>query len=77
LRSPASTIKPLLDYGIAIYQVLIGSDRILSDYPTNFSSGQPIIYGSGRGPGMMNLQTDIDRTVNIPAFWTYKMRRNA
>lgn len=77
LRSPASTIKPLLAYGIAIDQGLIGSASILSDYPTNFSSGQPIMYGTSRGSGMMNLQTAIDRSVNIPAFWTYKMMQNA
>lgn len=77
LRSPASTIKPLLAYGIAIDQGLMGSASILSDYPTNFSSGQPIMYGSSRGSGMMNLQTAIDRSVNIPAFWTYKMIQNA
>lgn len=77
LRSPASTIKPLLAYGIAIDQGLIGSASVLSDYPTNFSSGQPIMYGTSRGSGMMNLQTAIDRSVNIPAFWTYKMMRNA
>ncbi|MGQ7461959.1 penicillin-binding protein PBP1B [Streptococcus suis] len=77
LRSPASTIKPLLAYGIAIDQGLMGSASILSDYPTNFSSGQPIMYGSGRGTGMMNLQTAIDRSVNIPAFWTYKMLQNS
>ncbi|HFU3844711.1 TPA: penicillin-binding protein PBP1B [Streptococcus suis] len=77
LRSPASTIKPLLAYGIAIDQGLIGSASILSDYPTNFSSGQPIMYGTSRGSGMMNLQTAIDSSVNIPAFWTYKMMQNA
>ncbi|HFI0354119.1 TPA: penicillin-binding protein PBP1B [Streptococcus suis] len=77
LRSPASTIKPLLAYGIAIDQGLIGSASILSDYPTNFSSGQPIMYGTSKGTGMMNLQTAIDMSVNIPAFWTYKMIQNA
>ncbi|WP_105125250.1 penicillin-binding protein PBP1B [Streptococcus suis] len=77
LRSPASSIKPLLAYGIAIDQGLIGSASILSDYPTNFSSGQPIMYGTSRGSGMMNLQTAIDMSVNIPAFWTYKMIQNA
>lgn len=77
VRSPASTIKPLLAYGIALDQGLIGSASILSDYPTNFSSGQPIMYGTGRGTGMMNLQTAIDLSVNIPAFWTYKMIQNA
>ncbi|HEM3177690.1 TPA: penicillin-binding protein [Streptococcus suis] len=77
LRSPASTIKPLLAYGIAIDQGLIGSASILSNYPTNFSSGQPIMYGTSKGTGMMNLQTAIDMSVNIPAFWTYKMIQNA
>ena len=76
-RSPASTIKPLLAYGIAIDQGLLGSASILSNYPTNFSSGQPIMYGSSKGTGMMNLQTAIDMSVNIPAFWTYKMIQNA
>ncbi|MGT2712752.1 penicillin-binding protein PBP1B [Streptococcus oriscaviae] len=76
-RSPASTIKPLLAYGIAMDQGLIGSASILSNYPTNFSSGAPIMYGTSRGTGMMNLQTAIDQSVNIPAFWTYKMLRNA
>lgn len=76
-RSPASTIKPLLAYGIAIDQGLLGSASILSNYPTNFSSGQPIMYGDSKGTGMMNLQTAIDMSVNIPAFWTYKMIQNA
>lgn len=76
-RSPASTIKPLLAYGIAIDQGLLGSASILSNYPTNFSSGQPIMYGSSKGTGMMNLQTAIDMSVNIPAFWTYKIIQNA
>lgn len=76
-RSPASTIKPLLAYGIAIDQGLLGSASILSNYPTNFTSGQPIMYGSSKGTGMMNLQTAIDMSVNIPAFWTYKMIQNA
>ncbi|HEM6303671.1 penicillin-binding protein PBP1B [Streptococcus suis] len=77
LRSPASSIKPLLAYGIAIDQGLMGSASILSDYPTNFSSGQPIMYASSRGSGMLNLQTAIDKSVNIPAFWTYKMLQNS
>ena len=77
LRSPASTIKPLLAYGIAIDQGLMGSASILSNYPANFSTGEPIMYGTSRGTGMMNLQTAIDMSVNIPAFWTYKMIRNA
>ena len=33
-RSPGSTIKPLLAYGIAIDQGLMGSNSIVSNYPT-------------------------------------------
>ena len=40
-RSPASTTKPILAYGIAIDQGLMGSASILSNYPTNFSMGIP------------------------------------
>ncbi|WP_460914227.1 penicillin-binding transpeptidase domain-containing protein, partial [Staphylococcus aureus] len=43
-RSPASTTKPLLAYGIAIDQGLMGSETILSNYPTNFANGNPIMY---------------------------------
>ncbi|HFI0120786.1 TPA: penicillin-binding protein PBP1B [Streptococcus suis] len=73
LRSPASTIKPILAYSIAIDQGLMGSASILSDYPTNFSSGEPIMHVNSRGTGKMDLQTALNRSVNIPAFWTYKL----
>ena len=48
-RSPASTTKPLLAYGIAIDQGLMGSASILSNYPTNFANGSPIVHGSSKG----------------------------
>ncbi|HFU4464321.1 TPA: penicillin-binding protein PBP1B [Streptococcus suis] len=73
LRSPASTIKPILAYSIAIDQGLMGSASILSDYPTTFSSGEPIMHVNSRGTGKMDLQTALNRSVNIPAFWTYKL----
>ena len=55
-RSPGSTIKPLLAYGIAIDQGLMGSNSILSNYPTNFSSGEPIMHVDNRGTAMMDLR---------------------
>lgn len=72
-RSPGSTVKPFLAYGIAIDQGLLGSASILSNYPTTFSDGTQIMHGSSKGTGMMTLQDALNKSANIPAFWTYKM----
>lgn len=72
-RSPGSTIKPILAYGIAIDQGLMGSASVLSNYPTTFSSGEKILYVGLEGTGPMTLQEALDASWNIPAFWTYKM----
>ena len=75
VRSPGSTIKPILAYGIAIDQGLMGSASILSNYPTNFSSGQPIYHVDSKGTAMMDLQEALDTSWNIPAYWTYRLLR--
>ncbi|MBE6162908.1 MAG: penicillin-binding protein [Streptococcus equinus] len=72
-RSPGSSIKPIIAYGIAIDQGLLGSASMLSNYPTNFSSGQPIMHGNDVGTGMINLQEALNVSWNIPAYWTYQM----
>ena len=74
-RSPASTTKPLLAYGIAIDQGLMGSASILSNYPTKFSNGNPIMYVNSPGTGMMTLGETLNYSWNIPAYWTYRMLR--
>lgn len=74
-RSPGSTIKPFLVYGVAIDQGLMGSASILSNYPTTFYDGTPIMHGASRGTGMMTLQSALNASANIPAFWTYKLLR--
>ena len=74
-RSPGSTIKPILAYGIAIDQGLMGSASVLSNYPTNFSSGEPIMHVDSRGTGMMDLQEALNTSWNIPAYWTYRALR--
>lgn len=76
-RSPGSTIKPFLAYGVAIDQGLLGSASVLSNYPTTFADGTPIMHGESRGTGMMTLQSALNASANIPAFWTYKMLQNA
>ena len=74
-RSPASTTKPLLAYGIAIDQGLMGSASILSNYPTNFSNGKPIMYVNSPGTAMMTLGEALNYSWNIPAYWTYRTLR--
>ena len=74
-RSPASTTKPILAYGIAIDQGLMGSASILSNYPTNFSNGNPIMYVNSPGTGMMPLGEALNYSWNIPAYWTYRTLR--
>ena len=60
-RSPGSTIKPILAYGIAIDQGLMGSASVLSNYPTNFSSGDPIMHVDSRGTAIMDLQKTLNK----------------
>lgn len=72
-RSPGSTIKPILAYGIAIDQGLMGSASILSNYPTTFADGQSIMHVDSKGTAAMTLQDALNTSWNIPAFWTYKL----
>ena len=72
-RSPASTTKPILAYSIAIDQGLIGSASVLSNYPTNFSNGNPIMYVNSSGTAMMSLKEALNYSWNIPAYWTYQL----
>lgn len=75
-RSPGSSIKPILPYGIAIDQGIMGSASVLSNYPTTFSSGEKIMHGDEEGTGMINLQEALNVSWNIPAYWTYQKLLN-
>ena len=72
-RSPASTTKPILAYSIAIDQGLMGSASVLSNYPPNFSNGNPIMYVNSSGTAMMSLKEALNYSWNIPAYWTYQL----
>lgn len=71
-RSPGSSIKPILAYGPAIDQGIMGSASIVSNYPTTYSSGQKILHVGDEGTTMMPLQEALNKSWNIPAFWTYQ-----
>ena len=49
----AVEVLSLIHICIAIDQGLMGSNSILSNYPTNFSSGEPIMHVDSRGTAMM------------------------
>ncbi|MGT2888579.1 penicillin-binding protein PBP1B [Streptococcus didelphis] len=74
-RSPGSSIKPIIAYGPAIDQGLMGSASVLSNYPTTYSSGQKIMHVDSEGTAMMPLQEALNTSWNIPAFWTQKLLR--
>ncbi len=74
-RSPGSSIKPILAYGIAIDQGLMGSASMLSNYPTTFSNGVKIMHGTDEGTAMVSLQEALNTSWNIPAYWTYQLLR--
>ena len=69
---PGSSIKPIIAYGIAIDQGLMGSSSILSNYPTNFTGGTPILHDGDKGTAMMNLQEALNTSWNIPSFGLIK-----
>ncbi|MGO3299042.1 MAG: transglycosylase domain-containing protein [Pseudolactococcus laudensis] len=72
-RSPGSSIKPIIAYGPAIDMGILGSASRLSNYPTKFSSGEPIMHDTSAGTQeMMTLQDALDTSWNIPAYWTYQ-----
>ncbi|MGX6992034.1 transglycosylase domain-containing protein, partial [Pseudolactococcus reticulitermitis] len=72
-RDPGSSIKPIVAYGPAIDMGLMGSASRLSNYPTKFSSGEPIMHDTSAGTQeMMTLQDALDTSWNIPAYWTYQ-----
>ena len=72
-RSPASSIKPILVYAPAIDQGLMGSASRLSNYPTNYSSGEPILHAGNAGTyEMVTLQDALNESWNIPVYWTFQ-----
>ncbi|GFH42766.1 penicillin-binding protein 1B [Lactococcus hodotermopsidis] len=72
-RNPGSSIKPIIAYGPAIDLGLLGSASRLSNYPTKFADGKPIMHDTSDGTQeMMTLQDALDTSWNIPAYWTYQ-----
>ena len=66
LRSPASTIKPLLVYAPALEEGLISPASPVLDAKTDFGGYAPDDYGGASG-GYMSVRHALAHSVNIPA----------
>ncbi|MCP8874334.1 penicillin-binding protein [Latilactobacillus curvatus] len=75
-RSPGSTIKPLLVYGPAIDQKLIGSKTMLADFKTNFKDYAPTDYGGTIQNKFIPADEALAQSLNIPTVNLYNALKN-
>ena len=65
---PGSSIKPIIAYGIAIDQGLMGAPVFFPIIQPILQGGAPILHDGNKGTSMMNLQEALNTSWNIPAF---------
>lgn len=74
-RSPGSSIKPLLVYGPAVENKLIGSQTMLADFKTNFSGYSVTDYGNTIQNKFIPATDALAQSYNIPAVNLYNKVR--
>ncbi len=74
-RSPGSTIKPIIVYGPAIENKLIGSESALADFKTNFSGYSVTDYGGVIQNKFIPASKALAWSYNIPAINLYNAVR--
>lgn len=80
-RPAGSAIKPVLVYGPAIDQGFIGSESRVSDYPTDWQSGEnkgdPIVNATNRGTKtFQTVRVALEKSSNIAAYHVYQNTLN-
>ncbi len=65
LRSPGSTLKPLI-YGLAFDQGLVHPETLIADRPTSFNGYAPQNF-DGQFRGDLRVRTALQLSLNIPA----------
>ncbi|KRM24425.1 transglycosylase family protein [Latilactobacillus graminis DSM 20719] len=75
-RSPGSTIKPLLVYGPAIDQKIIGSKTMLADFKTNFKDYAPTDYAGTIQNKFIPADQALAQSLNIPTVNLYNKLKN-
>ncbi|UQS83881.1 transglycosylase domain-containing protein [Bombilactobacillus thymidiniphilus] len=71
-RSPGSSIKPLLVYGPAIEQGIIGSKSMLADFKTKFGKYAPTDFDNTIGNKFVSADKALEQSLNIPAVNLYQ-----
>nr|WP_122645282.1 transglycosylase domain-containing protein [Enterococcus mediterraneensis] len=76
-RPAGSSIKPMLVYGPAIDQGLIGTETRISDYPTTWqggkNSGDDIVNATNKGSKtFQTVREALNESTNIPAYHVYQ-----
>ncbi|GCF93449.1 peptidase [Enterococcus florum] len=77
IRQPGSSIKPLLVYGPAIDQGLIGSGTRIADFPMKYQrgehAGQELENATGKGSSTFQTAREaLVESTNIPAYHVYQ-----
>ncbi|MGX7131519.1 transglycosylase domain-containing protein [Enterococcus songbeiensis] len=77
MRAAGSSIKPVLVYGPAIDQGLIGTETRVSDYPTSWkageNAGEDIVNATNKGSKtFQTVREALNESTNIPAYHVYQ-----
>ncbi|MFD1419040.1 transglycosylase domain-containing protein [Companilactobacillus keshanensis] len=75
-RSPGSSIKPLITYGPAVENGLIGSQSMLADFKTKYKGYSPTDYGETIQNKFLSAREALEESYNIPAVNLYDYIRN-
>lgn len=74
-RSPGSSIKPLLVYGPAVENKLIGSQTMLADFANDFGNYRVTDYGTTLQNKFVPATTALAQSYNVPAVELYNALR--
>lgn len=74
-RSPGSSIKPLITFGPAIENGLIGSQSMLADFKTSYNGYSPTDYGETIQNRFISARETLEESYNIPSVNLYNYIR--
>ncbi|KRL65562.1 transglycosylase domain-containing protein [Companilactobacillus versmoldensis] len=74
-RSPGSSIKPLITFGPAIENGMIGSQSMLADFKTKYKKYAPTDYGETIQNRFISARETLEESYNIPSVNLYNYIR--
>ncbi|QFG47219.1 penicillin-binding protein [Lapidilactobacillus dextrinicus] len=76
LRSPGSTMKPLLVYGPAVENKIINTQTQIADFPQDFNGYKPSDFGQTSLNKFVSATTALEHSYNLPAVNLYNYLLN-